>query len=143
TQEPRLAVYGHYFENLYRKQEHVRSAEVEQILGMASEAFQQAGMTYNMLKDSDMKVKAASSGGASFDVAQSTIDTLMDHPDREVRKTAWTNYYEQYKAYKNTLSSSLMTAVKRDVFYARAHGYATSLDGALFPNNIKTEVFHN
>ncbi|MBX3080754.1 MAG: oligoendopeptidase F [Anaerolineae bacterium] len=143
TQEPRLAIYAHYFEKLYRRQEHVRSAEVEQVLGMAAEVFQQADMTYNMLTDADLKFPSASDGKTSFDVAQSTIDTLMDHPDREVRKTAWTNYYGQYKAYKNTLSASLMAAVKRDVFYGRARGYKSSLEAALFPNNISTAVFHN
>jgi oligoendopeptidase F len=142
-EEPRLAIYEQYFSNLYRKQAHVRSAEVEQILGMASEPFGQADMTYSMLTDADLKFPAATNGKDKFDVAQSTIDTLMDHPDREVRKTAWTNYYGQYKAHKNTLSSSLMTAVKRDVFYARARGYSSSLEATLFPKNISSDVFHN
>ena len=33
--------------------------------------------------------------------------------------------------------------VKRDVFFARARGYASSLEAALEPAHIPTEVFHN
>ena len=37
--EPRLAVMAHYVEDLFRKQAHVRSAEVEELLGMLSDPF--------------------------------------------------------------------------------------------------------
>jgi len=38
--EPRLRVYDHYFDDLFRQQAHVRTAEVEEILGLAADAFQ-------------------------------------------------------------------------------------------------------
>ena len=44
---------------------------------------------------------------------------------------------------KHTLASNYSAAVKRDVFYARARRYDSSLEAALFPNNIAPEVFHN
>ncbi len=42
-EEPRLAVYEHFFNNLFRKQAHVRSGEVEEILGMLNDPFSGAG----------------------------------------------------------------------------------------------------
>ena len=38
-EEPRLRVYGHYIENLFREAVHVRSAEVEEVLGLAQDSF--------------------------------------------------------------------------------------------------------
>jgi oligoendopeptidase F len=97
-----------------------------------------------MLTNADMKFPAAlSSKQEPFDVTQSNIDTLMENPDREVRRSAWENYFGGYKAVQNTMAASLVTAFKRDTFIARTHGYASSLESALFPNAIKTEVFHN
>src|SRR5512141_1342211 len=32
--EPRLALYAHYFDDLFRRQTHVRSGEVEELLGL-------------------------------------------------------------------------------------------------------------
>src|SRR6185295_4012905 len=40
--EPRLTIYRHYFERLQHTQTHVRSAEVEELLGQVNDAFQTA-----------------------------------------------------------------------------------------------------
>jgi oligoendopeptidase F len=142
--EPRLASYGHYMDQLYRRQQHVRSVEVEQLLGMVSEVFDQSDMIYSMLTDADMQFPpAVSSTGETLDVAQGTIDTHMDNPDRAVRRSAWLNYFGQYKTHQNAISANLMAAVKRDVFLSRARGYSSALEAALFPDNIRQEVFHN
>jgi oligoendopeptidase F len=142
--EASLKIYGQYVDDLFRRQEHVRSAEVEQVLGMAGEVFGSADMIYEMLTNADMKFASAiSSSQEPLDVSQSNIDALMDHTDRSVRRSAWQHYYGTHYAFKNTLSANLMTAVKRDVFNARARGYQSSLEAALFPNNISLDVFHN
>ena len=41
------------------------------------------------------------------------------------------------------MAASLSGAVKRDVFFARARGHASSLEAALEPGFIPVEVFHN
>jgi oligoendopeptidase F len=41
------------------------------------------------------------------------------------------------------MAASLAGGIKRDVFYARARRYASSLDAALAPNHIPADVFHN
>jgi oligoendopeptidase F len=142
AQEPRLAVYEHSFERLYRRQEHVRSAEVEEVLGLTEEVFGAANMTYDMLTNADMQFpKAMSSSQEPLDVTQGNIDALMDNADREVRRTAWENYFGVYKAHRNTLSASLTTAVKRQVFQSRVRGYSSALEASMFPENLSTEVY--
>src|SRR5687768_3297560 len=47
--EPRLAVYRHYIDDLFRRQQHVRSSEVEQLLGMLADPFGSTANTENML----------------------------------------------------------------------------------------------
>ena len=136
--EPRLAVYGHYIENLFRKQEHVRSAEVEELMGLVFEVFQSAENTHDMLIDADMKFRPASNGA---EVAQASIDALMGHPDREVRRSAWQSYCDSHIAHENSLSASLATALKRDVFIARARRFDTAIDAALFEHKIPRSVF--
>ena len=44
---------------------------------------------------------------------------------------------------KHTFASNFNAIVRRDVFNARARRYSSSLEAALFPNNIAPEVFHN
>lgn len=136
--EPRLALYRHYVENLFRKQEHVRSAEVEEVLGLAFEVFQSADNTHDMLVDADMKFAPAKGG---VEVAQSTIDKLLTDPDRDLRRSAWQSYCDGHIAHENSLAASLATAMKRDVFNARARRFGTSIEAALFENNVPRSVY--
>ncbi len=59
AQEPGLAIYTHYIDNLFRKQAHVRSAEVEELLGLASDTFGNVFNTQNMLTNADFKFAPA------------------------------------------------------------------------------------
>ncbi len=43
----------HYLDDLFRQQAHVRSGEVEQVMGMLSDPFQGVGQTASVLTDAD------------------------------------------------------------------------------------------
>ena len=142
--EPRLEIYRQYIENLFRKQAHIRSAEVEELLGMLRDPFQGAETTFSMLANSDMKFPAArSSKGELLPVTDGTLGTRLADPDREVRRTAWEGYYDTYLSFKNTLSSNLTTSLKQDWVKARARRHASTLESALFEHNVPVQVFHN
>jgi oligoendopeptidase F len=142
--EPRLATYEQYFHDLFRKQKHVRSVEVEETLGMLSETLGSVSFTAQMLTDADMQfASATNAAGEKYPVAQGTLDGQAVHPDREVRRTAWQSQCDAYLALKNTLASNLLVNVKREVALARIRRFETALEGSLFQVNIPTEVFHN
>jgi oligoendopeptidase F len=63
--------------------------------------------------------------------------------DREARRTAWQSYRDAYLAFRNTLANTLATSIKQNVFEARSRGHASTLEAALFEDNIPAEVFHN
>ncbi len=141
---PEIAHLDHYLHNLFRQQAHVRSAEVEEVLGMLADPFGGSNNTYGMLTDSDLKFPAArGKDQGEHDLTQGTIDKLLNSPDREVRRTAWEGYADQYLAFKNTLASALTTSVKQNVFQARARRYASTLEMALFQHNIPRAVYDN
>ncbi|MCB9134991.1 MAG: oligoendopeptidase F [Anaerolineales bacterium] len=143
-EEPRLTIYGHYFDQLEKRQPHVRSAEVEEVLATVSDPLGTAMGTYGVLTNADMKFSPAKGKKKTeLPVTHSTISALISDETRKVRRTAWRSYADGYLAYKNTLTSTLTTAVKRDVFYARSRGYSSSLEASLGPNHIPVEVFHN
>jgi oligoendopeptidase F len=144
AQEARLAIYGHYVDNLLRQQAHVRSAEVEEALGLAQEPFAMSRNTYGLLTNADLTFKpATSSTGETRPVAQGSMVAFLLNPDRELRRTAWENYADAHLAFKNTLASNLLASVKQDVFGARVRRYGSSLEAALFADAIPVQVFHN
>jgi len=139
----RLAHLGHYFDRLERLQGHVRSPEVEEILTQVSDPLASAVSAHSVLANADMKFPPAVGVEGAEEVAQGTIGALLTSPDPSIRRTAYESYADAHLALQNTMATSLAAGIKRDVFYGRARGYASSLHAALEPAFIPPEVFHN
>lgn len=140
----KLNLYRHYFDDLFRKQAHVRSVDVEEILGLVSDPLQGAGNSTSMLTNADLKFKPAKdSSGNVLELTQGTYYNLLHNPDRKARRTAYQNYMDRYIEHKHTLASNLAHSIKSNVFYMRARKHDSTLSASLFDLNIPTDVFHN
>jgi len=143
-EEPELEIYRHYFRDLERQKKHIRSAEVEEVLALATEPLATAENTHGVLTDAEISFKPARTlEGEEMEVGQSSINSLITHTDREVRRTAWENYNDGYLALQNTLAGLQTGGFKRDIFQARARGFDSALEASTFFPNVPTEVFHN
>jgi oligoendopeptidase F len=141
---PRLAHLGHYFDRIETLQSHIRSAEVEEVLTQASDPLASALSVHGVLANTDMTfAPAVGLAGEPQEVAQGTIGALLTSPDRELRRTAFENYADAHLAMQHTMAASLGAGIKRDVFYARARGFSSSLGASLEPNHLPPEVYRN
>jgi oligoendopeptidase F len=142
--EPRLADLGHFVDDLFRKQAHIRSGEVEELLGMLSDPFSSVSTTAGMLTNADFDFQpAVSSDGTEQPVTQGTLSKLLASGDRPTRRSAWEHYHDHYLAFKNTLASNLVSSIKQNVFTTRARRHPSTLQAVLYEDNIPVEVFHN
>lgn len=142
--EPRLAVYDHYINDLIRNQKHTRTSEVEEILGMLEDPFVGVSVNAEMLVNADFIFKPGTSiTGDKIAVTQGTIDKILHSADREARRTAWESYADTYLAYKNTMANNLSVSIKQNIFKMRARNHETSLKASLFEHNIPEEAFYN
>jgi oligoendopeptidase F len=141
---PRLRHYAHYFNDLFRKQAHVRNAEVEELLGMLRDPFLSTRNTTNMLANADFKFKPArDSEGKKLELTQSTYNSILNNTDRKARRSAWENYNDKYLEFKNTLAGNLATSIKQNVFNMKARNFRSSLEATLFNSDVPVEMFHN
>lgn len=139
-----LAQYRHELDKLEKDQKYVRSAEVEEILGMVQDAFSTASATHSILANTDLDFSPAiDKDGNEYDVTQGSIRGLYQDGDRELRRTAWQNYHDLHLNFKNTMANALAAGVKQNVFRARARGYSSALDAAMKGSHIPEVVFHN
>jgi len=145
SQSENLALYKHSFNDLFRRQAHVRSAEVEEILGLASDPLSGPYNSTSMLTNADFKFKPIKdSKGRVVDVVQGNYDTRLMHlADRKARKAAYRTYMDKYLKHKNTLASNLAHSIKANVFHMRARRHESTLSASLFDLNIPTDVFHS
>ena len=140
---PELAVYQHYFADLERQKAHLRSAEVEEVLAMSADPLTLFPSAYGSLTNADLEFASAKGeDGSEKEVGQSSIPDLITDPDREIRRTAWEYYADAYLENQNTIAAIQTGGFKRDVYFAKARKYESSLEASLFPVNIPQEVFH-
>lgn len=141
--EPALAVYGHYFDKLLRQAAHLRSAEVEELLGALSSPFSSATSTHGVLANTDVSfTPAVDRGGDTYEITQGNVRKLLASPDRTLRESAYKNYADAHLSFKNTMANVISAGMKQNVFMARARRYDSALEAALAPENIPTRVFH-
>ena len=139
-----LGFMAHYVDRLRRRRPHIRSGEVEEVLALTSDPFGGVFNIYHMLNSGDMRFRpAVASDGSELEVGQASMNSLITHADRAVRRSAWESYADGYLAFKNTHAATLTAAVRQDVFNARIRNYESSLHASLGPNDVPVEVFHN
>ncbi|MCC6501148.1 MAG: oligoendopeptidase F [Anaerolineales bacterium] len=140
----RMKVYERFIADLFRKQAHVRSAEVEELLGMLRDPFGTVRNTASQLANADFKFKPAkNSKGKKVVLTQSAFDAILNTSDRKARQTAWENYNDKYLEYKNTLAGNLTASIKANVFNMKARKFNSSLEATLFNGDVPVEMFHN
>jgi oligoendopeptidase F len=116
-----MSMYEHYINDLFRRQAHVRNAEVEELLGMLRDPFGTVRTTAHLLANADFQFKPAKdSKGKKVALTQSTYDAILNTSDRKARQTAWENYTDKYLEFKNTLGSNLAASIKQNVFNMKA-----------------------
>lgn len=139
-----LAQYRHYLDQLEKQQKYVRSAEVEQVLGLVQDSFATAAATHGILANTDFNFDTAvDKDGNEYDVTQGSIRSLYQDPDRTLRRSAWESYQDLHLQFKNTMANALAAGIKQNVFQARVRGYNSALDAAMQESFIPEEVFHN
>ncbi len=142
--EPKLRLYAHYLDNLFRQQAHVRSAEVEELLGMLADPFGGPTHTASMLTNADFKYASGVNGlGQPLEITEGALWKILSTEDRTARRSAWELYMDKHLEFKNTLSSNLANSIRQNIFQMKARKHKSSLAASLYRDNVPVEVFHN
>lgn len=141
---PELRDYGLVLERIHRYRAHTLSDTEESLLAMQGEMAQTASKAFRQLNDADLKFGfIEDEHGQAVELSNSNFSQFLISPNREVRRAAFHKYYEQFAGHENTLCATLAGSVHGDVYYARARKYTSSLEAALFPDNVPTTVYEN
>jgi oligoendopeptidase F len=141
---PNLAVYRFAIEELYRQQGHVLDDKGEHLLSLSSQLSTAPGDIYSALSTADMKYPVVSLSTGDVTVTHGQYRAiLVTNRNQEDRATAYRALYGLYAANINTYASLYNAVIQREWFHAQARGYASTLDAALYGNDIPTAVVTN
>ena len=142
--EPGLEEYRRSLYLIRRSAAHILSPECEALLAAAGEMADAPDNIGSTLRNADMRfppVKDAQ--GAERALTNGTLTTLLEDPDPDFRRRVFETYYDRLGEYRNTIAATLDGQFKQLIFHARARHYESTLEAALFGNEIPTEVYLN
>ncbi len=139
-----LQRFRQQLERLIRYKPHTLGEKEEKLLAMQGEMAGAASRIFRQLTDADMKFgMCKNEKGESVELSHSSFSSFLRSPSRAVRKRAFHQYYEQYKAHENSLAASYSSSVQKDVYYAKARNYSSAREASLFHDNVPVAVYDN
>jgi oligoendopeptidase F len=137
-----LKPYRLMLERIVRYRPHTLSPGEEKLIAMQGVMSGSADQIFRQLNNADLKFgMVKNERGEEVELSHSSFITLLHSSDRKVREKAFRQYYSQFQAHENTLAATLNGSIQRDVYYAKARNYDSSLTAALFPDNVPRAVY--
>ena len=142
--EPKLAPYRLGLENLFRTKKHTLSEPEEKIMALSGMI---SGVPYNMyntFSNAEMpSPEVTLSTGEKVLLTGTAYGKYRAVPDRADRKVVFETFFNNLEKFKGSYGEMLYGNVQKDIFQAKARHYESSLEAALYPNNIPVSVYHS
>lgn len=142
--EPKLEEYRMGLDNTFRMQEHTLSEKEERIMALAGAVTSVPGSTYSTFSNAEMpKPEVTLSNGETVAIGSAEYAKYRASSNREDREIIFEAYWKGFEDFKASIGEMLYGNVKARLFNAKARHYDSSLEAALFANNIPTEVYYS
>ena len=145
NESPELATYRFAIEEVFRLHEHVLDEQGERLISLADRLGSVPRDSYAALSTADARfptvtLSTGETTQVSYGQYRKLLATCRAQPDRRL---AYEALYDTYAATLNTYAAIYNGVMHGEWFEARARGYPTTLDAALFGNAIPTSVVEN
>ena len=142
--EHELTRYEFFFRKLLREREHILPHEQEVLLAKAGEIRAVPENAFTLLTDADMKFPdIKDENGNVSELTEERWYRFSRSRNRQVRHDAFMGIYGTYAKFKNAIAAMYSGSVKGDIFYSQARKYRSSLDMALFAENVPEDVYNH
>ena len=140
--DPQLARFRVGIDEAFRRAPHRLSPEGEMLLAAAEKPLSASGVIQAQLAAGDIpRPELTVSSGKVVHLDYAAFSSVSRSPIRADRDAAYRAYWGSWKQFEGSLGATLSGSLDADVFRARARRHASSLDAALFEQNIPVEVY--
>ena len=141
--EPRLAIYRQYLDDISRRRAHTLSNEEEKLLAAASVMASGPSSVFGVFSDADFPHPSITlSEGTTVKLDKAALALHRASSIREDRRQVMETFFTSLGKYRATFGSMMNSNVQTSTFYARARHYETSLQASLDGPNIPVSVYH-
>ena len=141
---PTLAEWQGKLERIRRYRPHILGEGEERLMALAGPALGGADEIFSQLTNVDFRFGTVKDeDGTEIELSHGTFASLLQRRSAEVRRTAWKQYYTEFEQHAFSLSATLASSVKGDVFRAKARRHASARAQSLFPDRVPEKVYDN
>ncbi len=140
--EPRLAPYRVYLEETLRRKPHTLTAAEEKIAAEAADLESAGSEVHGVLSNADLPyptLKLSTGESVRLDPAAFTLH--RQDRARADRDKVFAAFFGALKTYERTMGVTLASAVKAHLFEMRVRHFGSTLEAALFQDNIPVAVY--
>jgi oligoendopeptidase F len=142
--DPKLADWRISLFRLRRYKPHTLSESEERLLTLGGPVIRGHSDTFSQLTNVDMKFGVlVTDNGEEIALSQSTYLSFLHKKDRDLRRRAFHQFYQEFQDHKFSLASALASSVRADVFSAKIRNYPSALHASLFGDDIPIAVYDN
>jgi oligoendopeptidase F len=140
--EPKLASYRMFLEETLRRRPHTLSAAEEKVAAEAGELERTGGEVHGVLSNADLPYPTIKlSTGQAVRLDASAFSLHRQARARADRDKVFAGFFGALRTYERTMGATLAAAVKAHLFEKRVRHYGSTLEAALFGDNIPTVVY--
>ena len=141
--DPLLKPYQRMLREIVRYKPHTLSKDEEQLLAAGAEVFGSSEKIFSQLNNADLAFGTLRVDGEDKTLSHGTYTLFLKHPNREVRRAAFEQYYGVFDAHKHTISATLGSSIKRDIFLSRVKKFPSARERSLFSDDVPLAVYEN
>lgn len=141
--DPTLSEYDYTLKCLIKAKEHVLSEKEEKLLAESADALSSFREIFTKTDNADLPLKSIIHKGKKIPLSHGTYGVIMHDADRLLRKKCFKAYYNAYISLINVISATYAGSVKKDVFAAKSKKFSSSLERALFSEDVDVKVYQN
>jgi oligoendopeptidase F len=135
--------YDYQIKTLIKRKAHVLSQAEEKLIALSSETLDTFSDTFGMIDNADLPLPEIELNGEKVKLSHGLYGMILHSTDRAKRKEGFEKYYGAYQSLLNTITSNYYGNVKKDVFLTKAYKFNSSLERALFLEDVDRSVYDN
>lgn len=136
--DPKLQKYTYKINSLLSYKKHILPKEQEELLAKVESIADTSSQVFDALR---LEYDDVEENGEMKTLNNATLNKFLKSKNDQVRKTAYTNFFKEYKRFENVFAQTLAGTMKKDAFYANVRKFDNSLEASVFDDDVPSDLF--
>lgn len=136
--DSKLKNFKYKVQTILKYKPHILSFETEQLI---SQFDGMSGLSYKVYDAMRLEHDPVMINGKPHELNSATLFEFLKNPNPSIRKTAYQQFYSDYKKFENVFAATLSQQMDKDETYARIRNFDSALEASVFDDDVPSSLF--